>query len=289
MSVPQITAAKFLESLERSGLVSDVELQSCVTQFDGATDEDAHGIARELVNRGVLTRYQAERLLAGESRGFFINRYRLLELLGAGGMSYLYLATDPDNARRVALKVVTRKYVNDEGMIARLKLEARAGQTIDHPNVVRSYEISAFEDVFGPNHYLAMEFVEGVNLEEFVQLNRTIPWTQVCDMGMQAAEGLRAAHRANVVHRDVKPANLLVDREGRLKLLDFGLALLTSRDETDEFSLAMIFGHDCLGTADFIAPEQAGRRSRGTAIELRRRSRTFFPTCQPKCRSWSVA
>ncbi len=257
MPVPQITAAKFLESLERSGLVSDVELQSVVTQFDGATDEDAHRIARELVNRGGLTRYQAERLLAGESRGFFINRYRLLELLGAGGMSYLYLATDPDKARRVALKVVTRKYVNDEGMITRLKLEARAGQTIDHPNVVKSYEISAFEDVFGPNHYLAMEFVEGVNLEEFVQLNRTIPWSQVCDMGMQAGEGLRAAHRANVVHRDVKPANLLVDREGRLKLLDFGLALLKSREETDEFSLAMIFGHDCLGTADFIAPEQS--------------------------------
>ena len=103
-----------------------------------------------------------------------------------------------------------------------------------------------------------MEFVAGVNLEELINLSGPIPWAQAADFALQAAEGLDHAHQHGLVHRDVKLGNLLVDRDGRVKILDFGLALVDSRrdPDADEFSLAMIFGHNCLGTADYIAPEQ---------------------------------
>jgi serine/threonine protein kinase len=143
-------------------------------------------------------------------------------------------------------------------MLTRLKIEARAGKKIEHPAVIRTFEIKTTDDVFGEIQYLVMEFVAGVNLEELINLQGPIPWAQAADFARQTAEGLHHAHEVGLVHRDVKPGNLLADRNGAIKILDFGLALLDSRKDADadEFSLAMIFGHNCLGTADYIAPEQ---------------------------------
>jgi serine/threonine protein kinase len=137
-------------------------------------------------------------------------------------------------------------------MLTRLKLEADAGARLDHPNVVRTFAHGDTGAVF----YMVMEFVRGISLFEAVRVSGPLPWPQACDLIGQAAAGLHHAHERGLVHRDVKPANLLVDAEGNAKVLDFGLALLADEDDA-EFSLQMIFGHDCLGTADFIAPEQS--------------------------------
>jgi serine/threonine-protein kinase len=234
-------------------------------------------LARHLVNRGLLTRYQAERLLEGHSRGFRIGPYRILELLGTGGMAVLYLVERLETGERFALKTVSEKFRTDPAMVTRMRLEARAGELIRHPNVVSVLGLESHEQVFGETPCLLMEFVEGVNLDEWLQLSGLPGWDLTCDLIRQAARGLAEAHRAGVIHRDIKPANLMVTRAGQLKVLDFGLALLKDRTEGDEFSLAMIFGHECLGTADYIAPEQiVDGQSVGPAADIYSLGATFF-------------
>ncbi|MCH8830273.1 MAG: protein kinase, partial [Planctomycetes bacterium] len=212
---------------------------------------DPKALAAALVERGVLTRFQAERLLDGRYRGFFIDRYELREVLGIGGMGHVYIARDRESGEQVALKVLTDTNEIDPGMLTRLQLEARAGMILDDPHIVKTRRI----EHTGAKCFVEMEYVRSVNLHEMIALAGPIPWRQACSLMRQAAAGLHHAHRAGFIHRDVKPANFLVDKNGLLKVLDFGLALAADRPD-DEFSLAMIFGHDCLGTADFIAPEQ---------------------------------
>src|SRR4029077_17125829 len=119
-----------------------------------------------------------------------------------------------------------------------------------HPNIIRTYRLDHTEDFY----YVVMEFVEGISLFELMTLRGPVPWPHACDVFCQAAEALAHAHARGLVHRDVKPDNLLVCKDGTVKILDFGLALFPNSD--DEFSLSMIFGHDCVGTLDFMAPEQ---------------------------------
>lgn len=245
----------FLELLAKSRLFAAEELDSLCERL-GLREAAAAGAAAErLIRAGRLTRYQAQRLLAGHYRGFFLDQYRLLDVLGTGGMGRLFLADDGETGRQVALKVLSDRFQEDAGMLARLKLEARAGGRLDHPNVVRTYELARSRDGFGW-HYIVMEFVPGIGLEELVGRRGACRPPQACDIIRQAAAGLQHAHDAGLVHRDLKPSNLLIDRQGTVKVADFGLALMRDRGE-DEFSLNMIFGHECVGSAEYMAPEQA--------------------------------
>ncbi|MBW3539672.1 MAG: protein kinase [Planctomycetes bacterium] len=251
MSGPSLTGT-FLDRLEDSRLLSPEQFAEAMHALDLRRLESPEEIARELVKHKLLTRFQAERLLDGRARGFFIDRYTVLEMLGLGGMGRLYLALDTESGQKVALKVLTERLKTDAGMLARLKIEARAGRKLDHPNIVRTLRC----DDTGAICFVAMEFVRGISLFELLVTRGRLPHEQACDVALQAAAGLEHAHSRGIIHRDVKPENLLIDREGHVKLLDFGLALV--KDEADsEFSLAMIFGHDCLGTADYIPPEQS--------------------------------
>ncbi len=208
-------------------------------------------VARTLLLRGLITEFQSEWLVNGSFRKFIVNNYKVLDLLDTGGMGWLYLAEDIRNQQQVALKILSQQFAHDQGMVSRFKLEAKAAASINHPNVIQTYELDSTPDLY----YLAMEFVEGVNLGELVGLQGRLPWKQACHFARQAALGLQHCHDSGLIHRDIKPANLLIGHEGQLKILDFGLALLDQND--DEFSLAMIYGHDCLGTADYMAPEQS--------------------------------
>lgn len=203
---------------------------------------------KSLMLQGLLTRFQADWLMTGEFVEFSIDRYRVIQILGTGGMGWLYVARDEQTGEKVALKVISKE--QDREYLTRFKLEARAGLMLKHPHIVRTDRIDETPDII----FVVMELVEGITLQELVILNKFIPWQQACSFARQSAEGLRHAHSKGLVHRDVKPANLLIEQDGKVKLLDFGLALL-EKDE-DEFSLAMISGQDCVGTADYIAPEQ---------------------------------
>ncbi len=244
----------FLLLLKKSQLLQLDDLQDAAVTISQLTDPTSAEIAQVLVEDGYLTRYQADRLLKGSSRGLVIDGYKVLEVLGCGGMGWVYIAEDIETHWRVALKVLPEDARQDPGTLARFRLEAQAGMRLKHPAIVHTYKMGHYEDIYGPIHYVAMELVRGVNLFEFMLMKKQLEIGQACDIVMQAAEGLDYAHQSGLVHRDIKPENLLVCADGTVKILDFGLAMLDDNDE--EFSMAMIFGQNRLGTADYISPEQ---------------------------------
>ncbi|HJN11154.1 MAG TPA: serine/threonine-protein kinase [Pirellulaceae bacterium] len=244
----------FLLLLKRSQLLQIDDLQDAAVTVSQLTDPTSAEIANVLVDDGFLTRYQADRLLKGNPRGLLIDGYKVLEVLGCGGMGWVYIAEDVETHWRVALKILPEDSRQDAGTLARFRLEAQAGMMLEHPAIVHTYKMGDYEDIYGPIHFVAMELVRGVNLFEFMLMKKRIDIGQACDIIMQTAEGLSYAHEQGLVHRDVKPENLLVCSDGTVKVLDFGLAMVDDNDE--EFSMAMIFGQDRLGTADYISPEQ---------------------------------
>ncbi len=245
----------FWKQLAESGLISERQVRTLardLTREGISTDAAA---ARKLVELGLLTRYQASRLLEGRSRGFFFDQYKLLDLLGVGGMGWVYRASHTETGEIVALKVLLDQFKHDRGMLARFEQEGRASQIFHHENIVRTFSYGSA----GGLPYMIMEFVEGPSLLELLRMRERsrLPWEQACDIARQAALGLHHVHLEHFVHRDVKPQNLLIDRAGHVKLLDFGLSMLRDGERGDEFSMAMIFGHECVGTAAYTAPEQA--------------------------------
>ena len=168
----------------------------------------------------------------------------------AGGMSTVYLAEHTLMQRRVAIKILPKNRVEDSSYLARFQREALAAAQLDHKNIVRVYDIDNQENV----HFIVMEYVEGRDLQQIVKTEGPLDYIPAADYIRQAADGLAHAHKAGLIHRDVKPANLLVDRKSVVKVLDLGLARFT---EEDKASLTVAFDENVLGTADYLAPEQA--------------------------------
>ena len=246
-----VAAQDFYELILKSGLMTSSQLQKAQEKLQLDAGSTAEETARRLVREKVLTPFQAERLLEGRYRGLVIDGYRIRELLGFGGMGCVFIAEDPHEDRKVALKVLSAEHALDAGMLARLKLEAIAGMRLTHPNIIKTYRL----DTTGAVHYLVMELVRGISLHELVALFGALKWPMACDIALQATEALQSAHEAGIIHRDIKPANFLIEQTGVARVLDFGLALVHDGGD-EEFSLSMVFGHDCLGTPDYIAPEQ---------------------------------
>lgn len=242
--------------LSKTAAILDTRLDNTAadgTPQDTAVDTDGKSpltmeFLKKLMLQGQITKFQADWLMNGEFEEFEIDHYKVLEILGNGGMGWLYVALDPETKKKIALKVISKQ--QDIEFLTRFKLEARAGQMLDHPNIVRTYKMGERDDIY----YVVMELVEGVNLQEMIYLKKAVPWEASCSFMAQTARALENAHKAGMVHRDIKPANLLITADGTVKILDFGLALID--EDEDEFTLAMISGQDCVGTADFIAPEQ---------------------------------
>ena len=252
MTAPPVVNS-FWQHLAESGLlaVRDVTAVSRELAMKGVkSDGDA---ARILVERKLITQFQSEWLLEGRSRGLCFDEFKLLDLLGVGGMGWVYQAENTKTKEIVALKVLLEQFKHDRGMLARFQQEARAGLRLNHPNVVRTHRLGSA----GGSHYVIMDLVEGPSLLEVLLRKKRLGWGQACDFARQALLGLQHAHEAGLVHRDVKPQNLLIQRDGTVKLLDFGLAMMREGETGEEFSMAMIFGHECVGTAAYMAPEQA--------------------------------
>ncbi len=251
-----VTLAGFQTLLSKSRLLTEAQFAAALKHVREAQAETAEQAASELVAARLLTRYQANRLLEGRRRGLFLDDYKIMEILGCGGMGYLYRALELETDWEVALKVLADRFRFDKGRLTRFQLEAEAGLKLSHPNILRTRAIRRTEDIYGVIHYMVMELVKGVSLRELLEIRRrTLSWRQSCDVISQAATGLHYAHEMGLVHRDVKPENLLIRTDGAVKLLDFGLAMIGGSEA--EYSLATILGQNCLGTADYIAPEQS--------------------------------
>jgi serine/threonine protein kinase len=245
---------RFLTLVQRSGLVDPDQLAKVLEQWRSQAPpgrwDDAGTCGEHLVEAGLLTAWQCQKLLEGRHRGFLLGNYKLLDHLGSGGMSNVYLAEHVLMQRRVAIKVLPQNRVADAAQLARFRFEGQAVAALDHPNIVRAYDLGCE----GRIHYLVMEYIEGSDLEELVKQTPRLNHHLAADYIAQAAAGLEHAHGCGLVHRDIKPANLLVDRHGMVKILDMGLSKFQA-----EVRPVPAFARDeeVLGTAEYLAPEQA--------------------------------
>ncbi len=175
----------------------------------------------------------------------FDGRYRIERKLGAGGMADVYLAEDQELGRRVAIKILNSRHGNDDQFIERFRREAKNAAALNHPNIVSIYDRGEAEDTY----YIAMEFLDGRTLKELVVGRGAAPVNVAIEYARQILSALRFAHRHGIVHRDIKPHNVLVDGEGRVKVTDFGIARAGTSQMTETGSI--------VGTAQYLSPEQA--------------------------------
>ncbi|QEG35002.1 serine/threonine-protein kinase [Bythopirellula goksoeyrii] len=243
----------FVDLVKRSQLVEEEQLERFLAKLrkenGGKLPETQEALAKALVEAELLTNWQSEKLLAGKHRGFLLGKYKLLRMLGKGGMSSVYLAEHILMRARRAIKVLPKGKVADSTYLDRFRIEARAAAKLDDPNIIHTYDIDEHEG----QHYIVMEYVEGQDLHQLVKEKGPLDYLLAADYIAQVARGLSHAHEMGLVHRDIKPANCLVDKNGVVKLLDLGLARLID----DEASLTLDNNENVLGTADYLAPEQA--------------------------------
>ena len=206
----------------------------------------------------------AARTMAKDSgqllKGRQLGSYKIVSLLGAGGMGEVYQAHDTKLGRDVAIKVLPPAFVHDPERMARFQREARMLAALNHPNIAMIHGLEQSDGI----HYLVMELVPGETLARKLEAG-ALPEKEVAGLGAQIAEALEEAHEHGVVHRDLKPGNVMVTPKGRVKVLDFGLAkLLRSSEETvSELSVAETRG--VVGTLPYMAPEQL----RGERVDAR--------------------
>lgn len=255
MSQPVANTSEFYCLLEESQLLAARILKSVRAKAGslGEVNQEPRKLAATLVNSKVITAWQARRLLSGKGTGFYVGRYKLLTLLGSGGMGRVYLAEHLKMHQLVAIKILKpiqgRSKTAEKEVVARFAREAQAIAALNHPNIVQAFDF----DEIGSLRYLVMEFVEGVDATTQLMKTGAMHWSQAADYICQAAAGLQHAHEAGLVHRDVKPANLLVSKSGQVKIVDLGLVSCLPENTDDSLTVDEFK----LGTVDFIAPEQA--------------------------------
>ncbi len=190
--------------------------------------------------------------------GKTLNHYQILSLLGVGGMGKVYLAEDTKLDRQVALKTLPLELANDRDRMSRFVREAKSASALNHPNIITIYEIGEFEGI----HYIATEFIDGKTLNKYLQ-GREIKYGSVLEIAIQIASGLDEAHSAGIVHRDIKPDNVMVRENGLAKILDFGIAKLTEKVtpeiESEDKTAVQVNTTPgmIIGTANYMSPEQA--------------------------------
>ena len=244
---------QFILSLRDSRLIPAEELVSLQKALQGSrTPHSVEDVVKMLVKNGRLTEYQATTIAQGRPQSLILGEYVLLSILGKGGMGVVFRARHRLMDREVALKTLSTVAIKPD-TVPRFYREVKAAARLSHPNIVTAYDAGEQAGT----HYLVMEYVRGRDLAAIVKEKGPLPLRQAIDYVQQAARGLEFAHKHGVVHRDVKPSNLLLDQEGVVKILDMGLARLSENlagtpEATDITGTGQI-----LGTVDYMSPEQA--------------------------------
>jgi serine/threonine protein kinase len=248
MPASPTSVAEFWELLRKSGIWPEEQWESLQLRDLPGNPQAAADL---LVQKGLLTSFQARQLLAGRYKGFRIGQYVVQDIIGRGGMGAVYLAKHMELHRKVALKVLLPAQGEDQRLAQeRFFREARAAAALDHPNIVRIFDVARHNNL----PYLIMEYVDGETLQQVLDREGALPYTVAVEYIAQAAAGLQHAHERGFVHRDIKPGNLMRDKAGVVKILDMGLA--RTYNSTDNVTERLDKGA-VVGTADFISPEQA--------------------------------
>lgn len=247
-------AREFLDRLVAIGLIDASEVtplaQSQRDRLRELADPDT--LDRAIVRAGLASEYQLNRVRAGTTHGLVLGPYRVRERLGGGSVGVVFLAEHAVLRRRTALKVVPVDTSFPASILERFYDEMRVLAGLHHPHIVTAYDAGRVPGTTPQQptlHYLAMEWLTGGDLEGLVNDRGPVPINVACEWGRQAAAGLQAAHNRQLIHRDVKPSNLLLDADGAVKLVDFGLARQAFSNKTTPNAL--------LGSVEFMAPEQS--------------------------------
>lgn len=238
---------EFIANLADAKLLSDDEL----ARISADESADAMKLADDLVTSGALTPFQLDAITSGRLSDLKLGNYDLLAKLGAGGMGTVFKARHRKLKRVAAIKVLSAHLCTDTAFVSRFQREVETVARLGHPNVVMAYDADEAE----MGHFLVMEFVDGRDLASEVEKAGKVSVSRAADYIIQAARGLAYAHTQGIVHRDVKPHNLLLDRSGLVKVTDLGLARLNSAATAGAGGLTQAGG--ILGTVDYMAPEQA--------------------------------
>lgn len=221
---------------------------------ESLSGQDTSGTEGAAAPPGLTAAYQPAEAVPAELAQH--PRYEILQLLGQGGMGAVYKARHKRMDRFVALKVINVRLLDNPKAIERFQREVQAAARLDHPNIVRAHDA----DEAGGTHFLVMEFVEGIDLARYAEEKGPLPVAYACHFVRQAAQALQHAHERGMVHRDVKPHNLMLVRPrgqaavGLVKVMDFGLARLTVKEASES---GLTGDNALMGTMDYIAPEQA--------------------------------
>ncbi|MFO0879565.1 MAG: serine/threonine-protein kinase [Gemmataceae bacterium] len=246
-----LTAESFLRGVLRSGLLERDDLQASLRGVPREQRDDAQALAECLVRKGKLTRFQAGKLLRGISQGMILGPFRLLTPIGRGGMGTVFLVRDTRSDQMVALKILPPKLARTEHrMLARFHREMELSQKVSHTHLAWTYEVGEFRGV----PYIAMEYIPGRTLSRVVAEDGPLPYPRAARLMAEVASALDHAHEQGLIHRDLKPGNILITPRDRVKVVDLGLALIHGETVED----AMVVGGQgyIVGTMDYIAPEQ---------------------------------
>ncbi|MFL5342794.1 MAG: serine/threonine-protein kinase [Gemmataceae bacterium] len=280
------TVAAFCDALRAADVTDPV--RESELELLAATHTDVRSFARDLISRGLLTLWQVQMIFKNRGPELQLGSYILLELLAEGGMGLVYRARHRLMGRVVALKVIRCERLSKPEAVRRFQRETQLAAQISHPNIVMAFDANQVDDV----HFIAMEFVDGIDLGKLVKQKGPLPLKEACEYVRQAALGLQHAHERGLVHRDIKPSNLLLTMakgealraslsgvlsgkgldkpgsshtfQGVIKILDLGLARLQEAggDAANRITLEGLV----VGTPDYLAPEQARNSS---AVDIR--------------------
>ena len=179
-----------------------------------------------------------------ETGSFIADRYEILEKIGAGGMSDVYKAKDQVLGRFVAVKILKQEFAEDVNFVTKFHTEAQSAAGLQHPNIVNIYDVGSEEHV----HFIVMEYVEGITLKTYIEKKGQLNYKEAISIAIQVARGIEAAHNNNIVHRDIKPQNIMISHEGKVKVTDFGIARAATSNTIHS---------DVMGSVHYTSPEQA--------------------------------